>query len=81
MLYRGCLCEEQFCCVVHVCVDMTPYMPNCDSMGSVINWLLPGWREMIMLQQCALPPAKVLPGYAENRERRPHNGTGLIFAA
>lgn len=36
---------------------------------------------MVELQQCAVPPAKVLPGHAENRERRPQNETGLIFAA
>lgn len=60
---------------------MDLYMPNCDSMSSVINRHLPGWREMVELQQCALPPARVLPGHAENTERRPPNGTGLIFAA
>lgn len=49
-------CEEKCCYAVHVCVYMeyiisiengfvTAYMPNCDSTGSVINWLPPGWRE------------------------------------
>lgn len=45
-------------------------------MDCVINRLLPGCRDMIELQQRALPPAKVLPGRAATKRQDLRMGQG-----